>query len=180
MPYYERHGQPGYFRDVTRHFPRDARLLDVGCGTAWLAAHYPEYTGIDSSPEAIATARRLGRNVVEASVEDELPFESESFDAVGMKDLLEHVPDPVAVVREARRVLKPGGRAFASAREAQGWVGADSPPRRPFTRGGSRSLFSDSGFLVDRVGYEWVTPGMGIVPGFPRRKRRPRTFAALT
>ena len=180
MTYYERHGQPGYFRDVTRHFPRNARLLDVGCGTAWLAAHYPDYTGIDSSSEAIATARGLGRNVVEASVEEELPFESESFDACVMKDLLEHVPDPAAVVREARRVLKPGGRAFASAPDAQRWVWDDYTHRRPFTRRGFRSLFADSGFVVERVGYESVTPGIGIVSGFTRRKRRPRTFAALT
>ena len=179
MPYYDWHRQPGYFRDVTRHFPRDARLLDVGCGTAWLAEHYPDYTGIDSSAEAIASARSSGRNVIEASVEDELPFEGESFDAVVLKDLLEHVQDPVGVVREAHRVVKPGGRVFASAPDAQRWVWDDYTHRRPFTRKSFRTLFADNGFVVERVGYESVMPGIGIVSGFTRRKQRPRALAAL-
>jgi SAM-dependent methyltransferase len=179
MPYHDRHGQPGYFCDVTRHFPRDARLLDIGCGTAWLAEHYPDYTGIDSSAEAIATARQSGRNVIEASVEDELPFEAESFDAVVLKDLLEHVQDPVAIVREAHRVLKPGGRLFASAPDAQRWVWDDYTHRRPFSRTSFRLLFADQGFEVERSGYESVMPGIGIVSGFTRRKQRPRALAAL-
>jgi SAM-dependent methyltransferase len=180
MPYHDWHRQPGYFRDITRHFPRHARLLDIGCGTAWLAEHYPDYTGIDSSAEAIATARGSGRNVIEASVEDELPFEGESFDAVILKDLLEHVQDPVVVVREAHRVVKPGGRVFASAPDAQRWVWDDYTHRRPFTRKSFRALFADNGFVVERVAYESVMPGIGIISNLTRRKQRPRALAALT
>ena len=127
----------------------------------------------------MAAAREAGRNVVERSADEPLPFESDSVDGVVLKDLLEHVADPVAVVREVRRVLKPGGRVFASTPDAQRWVWDDYTHRRPFTRVGFRSLFADQGFEIQRSGYESVMPGTGIISRYTRRKRRPRTLQAL-
>jgi SAM-dependent methyltransferase len=179
MGYFDWHEQPGYFRDVTRHFAPDARLLDVGCGTGWIADHFARYTGLDGSPEAVAAAHERGRDVQLHDVREPLPFADESFDGVVLKDLLEHVPDPVAVVREVRRVLRPGGRVFASSPDAQRWVWDDYTHRRPFTRKSFRLLFADQGLAVERVGYESVTPGIGLLAARTRRKRRPRLFAAL-
>jgi SAM-dependent methyltransferase len=179
VSYFDWHRPPGYWRDVTRHFSSEAQLLDIGCGTGWLAEHFSHYTGIDGSAEAVATAAELGRNVTRHDVAERLPFSDESFDAVVMKDLLEHVDDPVALVTEARRVLRPAGRVFASSPDAQRWVWDDYTHRRPFTRKAFRLLFTDQGFEVEKVGYESVAPGSGVVSGFTRRKRRPRTLAAL-
>jgi SAM-dependent methyltransferase len=179
MAYFDWHEQPGYFRDVTRHFPPDARLLDVGCGTGWLADHFADYTGLDGSSDAVAAASERGRDVRLHDVAEPLPLEDASFDGVVMKDLLEHVPDPVALVKEVRRVLRPGGRVFASSPDAQRWVWDDYTHRRPFTRKSFRLLFADQGLTVERVGYESVTPGVGIVSARTRRKRRPRLFAVL-
>jgi SAM-dependent methyltransferase len=179
MGYFDWHEQPGYYRDVTRHFEPGARLLDVGCGTGWLADHFADYTGLDGSPDAVAAATERRRNVALHDVSEPLPFEDASFDAVVMKDLLEHVPDPVALVHEVRRVLRPGGRAFASSPDAQRWVWDDYTHRRPFTRKSFRLLFADQGLAVERVGYESVTPGVGLISARTRRKRRPRAFAAL-
>jgi SAM-dependent methyltransferase len=53
MGYLARHEKPGYWGDVVRHFPADMRLLDVGCGSAWLGDHFERYTGIDVSPDAV-------------------------------------------------------------------------------------------------------------------------------
>jgi hypothetical protein len=75
-------------------------------------------------------------------------------------------------------VLCPGGKVFASAPDAQRWVWDDYTHRRPFTRKGFRLLFSDQGFAVERVGYESVMPGTGVVSGWTRRRRRPRILAA--
>jgi SAM-dependent methyltransferase len=177
--YHDWHAEPGYSRDVTRHFPSGARVLDIGCGTAWIAEHFDDYTGLDSSRSAVDEARRLGRNAILHSVDEPLPFPDGTFDAVVLKDLLEHVADPVAVVSEALRVLRPGGRAFASSPDAQRWVWDDYTHRRPFTRKSYRLLFRDSGFEVERIGYESVMPGIGIVSGFTRRRQRPRPLAAL-
>ena len=89
MGYADWHGEPGYFRDVTRHFPADATVLDVGCGTAWLARHFPHYSGVDVSAEMVEAAQKLGRPAQQANLEDGLPFEDASFDDVFLKDVLE-------------------------------------------------------------------------------------------
>ena len=95
MGYFDWHEQPGYCRDVTRHFARGAELLDVGCGTGWLAEHFDDYTGLDGSPEAVRPPPSSGRQRCPAATSTEpLPFPDASFDAVVMKDLLEHVERP--------------------------------------------------------------------------------------
>jgi len=127
----------------------------------------------------VALARVLGRNVLRHSVDEPLPFEDASFDGVVAKDLLEHVADPVAVVVEMLRVLRPGGRLFASSPDAQKWAWDDYTHRRPFTRKSYRLLFADQGFVVERVGYESVMPGIGVFSGWTQRKQRPRLLGAL-
>ena len=178
MGYFNWHDEPGYWRDVTRHFDRRMRMLDVGCGTAWLAEHFDDYTGVDGSPEAVATAAERGRRVLLASVAEPLPFGDAGFDGVVAKDILEHVDDPVFVVREILRVLRPGGRVFASSPDAQRWVWDDYTHRRPFTRKAFRLLFADQGFNVERCGYESVMPGTSVVSRWGRRHRRPPLLAA--
>ena len=69
MGYFDWHREPGYFRDLTRHFPPDAAILDVGCGNAWLSDHFSNYTGVDSSPEAVSEATAQGRSVLLANAE---------------------------------------------------------------------------------------------------------------
>src|SRR5918997_3275056 len=179
MGYFQWHEQPGYWRDVTRHFAPDTNLLDVGCGSAWLAEHFASYTGIDSSPEAVAAAAERGRKVILADVDAPLPFDDGTFGGAVLKDLLEHVRDPVAVVREVRRVVAPGGRVFASSPDAQRWVWDDYTHRRPFTRKAFRLLFADQGWNVEQVGYESVMPGTSIVAGRTPGNRRPFPLTGL-
>src|SRR3954451_7983202 len=100
MGYFEWHAQPGYWRDITRHFGPGTKLLDVGCGSAWLAAHFSDYTGVDGSPDAVAAAAAAGPAGPLGAVEEPLPCEDGACEGAILKDLLEHVRDPVAVVRE--------------------------------------------------------------------------------
>jgi SAM-dependent methyltransferase len=94
--------------------PED-RLLDVGCGGGLLLrdalASGATVTGLDHSEEMarLARERAPAADVVLGSAE-RLPFADASFTAIAMSIVFFFLPDPIAVLRECRRVLAPGGR----------------------------------------------------------------------
>jgi SAM-dependent methyltransferase len=155
-------------------------MLDVGCGTAWISEDFPDYVGLDNFQSTVETAKEKGIDVRLADLEEELPLGDAEFDGVILKDVLEHLLDPVTLVREVRRVVKPGGRVFASSPDAQRWSWNDYTHRRPWTRTSMRRLFEDQGFEVKTVSYESVMPGSSIVSGWFKRKRRPRLLSLAT
>ena len=86
-------------------------VLDLGCRSGALTRHFldgNDVVGVDVDEAALAKAEELGIGVITADVEEPLPLESETFDAVVAGELLEHVRFPQALVAEAHRVLKPG------------------------------------------------------------------------
>ncbi len=178
--YHEWHGRPGYYKDVVRHFQPGSRILDVGCGTAWLSEDFPDYVGLDNFQSTVLRAKEEGIDVRLADLEQEFPIGDAEFDGVILKDVLEHLLDPVSVVGEVHRVLKPGGRVFASSPDAQRWAWDDYTHRRPWTRTSMRRLFTDQDFEVLTVSYESVMPGSSIVSGWFKRKRRPRALVLAT
>lgn len=116
------------------------RLLDVGCATG----NYPaemrrlgwQAQGVELQPEAAAYARqRFGLDVFTGDLlAAHLP--AGHFDAVTLWDVLEHTHNPLAILQEVQRLLKPGGLvAFSipdpNSREAHSfgpaWIGYDAP-----------------------------------------------------
>ncbi|MBV8269122.1 MAG: methyltransferase domain-containing protein [Planctomycetaceae bacterium] len=89
---------------------RGRRVLDLGCGKGRFAARLAEsgadVVGIDLSAAMLAEAEGLA--LVRGSAR-RLPFASASFDAVVAVEVFEHLADVDAALREARRVLRPGG-----------------------------------------------------------------------
>ena len=102
------------------HLREGQRLLDVGCGpgtiTVDLAAHVApgQVIGVDTSAEVLERARRHAAELgapVSFQVGDvyALDFPDASFDVVHAHEVLQHLTDPVAALREMRRVTRPGG-----------------------------------------------------------------------
>jgi SAM-dependent methyltransferase len=97
------------------------RLLDVGCGPGTItlglavAVAPGEVVGIDREPAQVERARALAAEQEVTNVRfevgdaEEIPFSNASFDVAFEHTLLEYVADPLRVVREMFRVLKPGG-----------------------------------------------------------------------
>jgi len=91
---------------------RGKRVLDLGCRSGALTRHFldgNEVVGLDVDRTALAKAEALGIQPILADVEEPLPFEDASFDAVVAGELFEHLQFPDALVAEIRRVLRPGG-----------------------------------------------------------------------
>ncbi len=119
------------------HLRPGMRILDVGCGPGSVscdlaAAVAPgSVTGIDDEPEVIDQAKELAASrsidniVFDVANAYSLPYEDDSFDAVHAHQLLQHVTDPVAVLGQMKRVVRPGG--LIAARDADYGTMVHSP-----------------------------------------------------
>lgn len=99
--------------EVERQVPA-GKLLDVGCATGFLleAARRRGWDpfGVELSEYASSVARqRFGSERIVHGLLEEAAFAEESFRAITMTDLIEHVTDPVRTLRVAHRLLEPGG-----------------------------------------------------------------------
>jgi len=149
------------------------RCLDVGCGPGSLTAELANRVGADSvsavdpsEPFVAAVAQRFpGVEVLQATAED-LPFDDDVFDSTLAQLVVHFMADPVAGLREMRRVTKPGGVVAACVWDMGGrqgplskfWAGVDElyPGRageseRPGTREGHLSA------LLGEAGLEDIT-----------------------
>src|ERR1044071_5464670 len=89
------------------------RILDVGCGTGAnlkMLAAYGRAEGVDISSQAVDFCRERGLDSVRLGAAEQLPYENGSFDLVTALDVVEHLDDDVAGLREMKRVLRPDGR----------------------------------------------------------------------
>ena len=101
-------------------------VLDMGCGPAGKSLYYvslgaKHVTCVDIvehyRAEAEGMAEKLGfsdRFTFVIGSAYEMPFEDRSFDTVIMNDFMEHVDNPAAALREAMRLVRPGGRIFVN------------------------------------------------------------------
>lgn len=142
-----------------------ARILDVGCGPATVLALLRSrgflVQGLDMSNEASAIARRRYGVDVRVGTLDGAVFGPSTFDVVVLLHTLEHVPDPHQVLRDADRLLAPGGRLVIQVPNVDSfqcrvfgirWYGLDVPRHLiDYSRDALLHLLDAHGFVADRI-----------------------------
>ncbi|MEV0379852.1 methyltransferase domain-containing protein [Nonomuraea sp. NPDC050643] len=134
---------------------RGRRVLEIGCGAAqcgrWLVTQGAEVAAFDISHRQLRHSQRIDLEtglrvpVLQADAES-LPFAADAFDLVcSAYGALPFVADPLVVLCEVRRVLRPGGRFVFSVSHPIRWAFPDDP--------GPRGLTSDRSYF-DRSPYE--------------------------
>jgi len=108
------HGQDKRLELIRRYVElEDKDILDIGCGIGTYVAKLRLFSdrvwGVDIDPEKVAQASQKLPGIQAASAEN-LPFDDHSFDVVLLNEVIEHVADDRAALREACRVLRPGGK----------------------------------------------------------------------
>jgi len=111
---------PWVAKKIADHFiNKNCAVIDIGCGGGFLsntlAYQGHQVTGIDLSEESLNVARKHDTTCTvcyQNANAYSLPFSSSKFEIACAMDILEHVEEPIKVIAEASRVLKPGGLFF--------------------------------------------------------------------
>ncbi len=100
------------------------KLLDVGCGSGERLEKMQSLgwtvSGIDFDEEAIGLAKKRGLDVRCGTIPG-IQFPTGAFDAITMNHVIEHVPDPLPLLRECERILKPGGKVVLATPNSRCW-----------------------------------------------------------
>ncbi|WP_295456947.1 methyltransferase domain-containing protein [uncultured Thiodictyon sp.] len=146
---------------VVRSLPAPSpgeRLLDVGCGNgAWLdlmrAGGWAVW-GVEPDAQSAARAAALGLSIVPDLLS--APFADQSFDAITLNHVIEHLHDPCATLARCQALLKPGGRlwiatpnldALGRVRFGRAWRGLETPRHLVlFTAASLRGILAAAGF----------------------------------
>ncbi|MFA7062124.1 MAG: class I SAM-dependent methyltransferase [Pedobacter sp.] len=116
----------GFVETVLNLCPSGGRFLDVGTGTGWIAIGVAKHdqvchvVGIDLSDSmlSVAVKNSVGEGVgsrvtFQRGNASQIPFDDNTFDAVFCHNMLHHIPEPISLIREMKRVVKKDG-AFAA------------------------------------------------------------------
>jgi len=159
-----------FVEDICRRVTdRRPRILDVGCGTGanlLMLSQYGDAEGVDVSEDALAFCRERGLENVKLGAAEELPYDDGTFDLVTALDVVEHLDDDVAGLREMRRVLRPGGRVLLFVPTFMFLWGLQddvSHHRRRYRLPELQRVLEQAGFQIERTTYANITFFMPIL-----------------
>ena len=133
---------------LTRRLP--GRCLDVGCGIGdMLTFRIGDTVGVDVNPRTVAYCR--SRGAVAFTMEpDRLPFEAGEFDSALLDNVLEHIEQPVPLLAEVHRVIKPGGQVLIGVPGQRGWD-SDADHKVFYDEAGLQRCLGEAGFATLEV-----------------------------
>ncbi|MBA3769219.1 MAG: class I SAM-dependent methyltransferase [Blastocatellia bacterium] len=146
------------------------RILDVGCGTGanlGMLSQYGEAEGVDVSDDALEFCRRKGL-AVRKGLAEQLPFEDGSFDLTTALDVVEHLDDDVAGLREMHRVTRRGGYSLIFVPAFMWLWGVQddiSNHRIRYTKKQIVERLKEAGYTVERATYANFTFFAPILAG---------------
>ena len=154
----------------TLNFERALRILDVGCGTGAnleMLSEFGNAEGVDVSDDALEFCRSKNLKVHKGLAE-KLPFDDGEFDLVTALDVIEHLDDDVAGIREMHRVTRSGGKALIFVPAFMWLWGVQddiSNHRIRYTKKQIVSRLEQAGFKIDRATYANITFFVPILAG---------------
>lgn len=119
------HRDPNYRQEldaIERH-KRTGRIMDVGCNLGMLlriaVARGWTAVGVEPSPSLASLAVRHGFKVYNCFLHQVPAEEEASFDVVALSDVFEHITEPLEMLRQAQRFMKPGGILYVKVPNAK-------------------------------------------------------------
>lgn len=142
-------------------FRRGGRMaiLDIGSGAGGTLRELETYgpaVGVDISPRAVDCCRRRGCRRLVRVGEGSLPFAAASFDLLIALDVIEHIGDDRAALKDYRRLLRPGGRLLLTVpayRWLWSWHDQVNHHRRRYTRRSLGKVLAEAGLVEERLTY---------------------------
>jgi SAM-dependent methyltransferase len=150
---------------------RAIKILDIGCGTGAnleMLSRFGDAEGVDVSVDALAFCRERGLGNVRQGEAERLPWKDGSFDLVTGLDVVEHLDDDAAGLREMRRVLRPGGYAFVFVPAFMFLWGVQddiSNHRRRYTLKSLLQTVREAGFEIERATYANISFFLPVLLG---------------
>ena len=150
-----------FLRDLTAHRRseiEDRKILDIGCGTGAnleMLSQFGEAEGVDVSDDALEFCRKKDLKVSKGLAET-LPYPDESFDITTALDVVEHLDDDIAGLKEMHRVTKTGGHALVFVPAFMWLWGVQddiSNHRIRYTKKQIVDRLAQAGFTVERATY---------------------------
>jgi SAM-dependent methyltransferase len=125
-----------------------------------MLSQFGDAEGVDLSEDALAFCRERGLKNVKLGAAEKLPYDDGTFDLVTGLDVVEHLDDDLAGLREMRRVLRPGGRVLLFVPTFMFLWGLQdevSNHRRRYRMPELRRVLEQAGFEIERTTYANIT-----------------------
>lgn len=141
-----------------RNSPISIRILDIGCGTGAnleMLSQFGEAEGVDVSDDALQFCQEKGLRV-QKGLAEKLPFQDETFDITTALDVIEHLDDDIAGLKEMFRVTRRGGYSLIFVPAFMWLWGVQddiSHHRTRYTRSQIIERLEKAGYAIERATY---------------------------